>query len=69
MCRLKQLARWLAPQHITTAGGIEPTRVLAVGYGESSPLASNNDVNGRLLNRRVVAEIQVPSTVLPPSER
>lgn len=56
-------------RELLAMGGIEPTRVLAVGYGESSPLASNNDVNGRLLNRRVVAEIQVPSTVLPPSER
>lgn len=47
-------------------GGIDASRVIAVGFGESAPIASNADVNGRLLNRRVVAEIQIPGIVRPP---
>ena len=33
--------------------GIHYTRITAVGYGESHPVASNNDVSGRSQNRRV----------------
>ena len=33
--------------------GPDPRRVSAAGLGESRPLASNNDENGRSLNRRV----------------
>lgn len=33
--------------------GIEPARMMAVGYGESEPRASNNSEAGRSLNRRV----------------
>ena len=47
-------------------GGIEPSRLIAVGFGESSPIASNKDVNGRVLNRRVVAEVRIPGTITPP---
>ncbi|MBR9812991.1 OmpA family protein [bacterium] len=46
-------------------GGIDPSRVIAVGFGESSPIASNNTVNGRVLNRRVVAEVRIPGTIKP----
>ncbi|WP_421877024.1 OmpA family protein [Marinoscillum sp.] len=38
--------------------GIDPGRLKAVGYGETTPLASNDDeINGRELNRRI--EIRV----------
>lgn len=33
--------------------GIEASRVTAVGYGESHPIASNDSANGRARNRRV----------------
>lgn len=34
-------------------GGLDPDRFAAVGYGEFHPVASNDDVAGRGLNRRV----------------
>jgi outer membrane protein OmpA-like peptidoglycan-associated protein len=33
--------------------GIENSRLIGKGYGESRPISSNNSVNGRLMNRRV----------------
>jgi outer membrane protein OmpA-like peptidoglycan-associated protein len=33
--------------------GIEPDRMIAVGYGESQPVAGNEAAAGRRLNRRV----------------
>lgn len=38
--------------------GINPSRIQAVGYGESRPIASNATAEGRQMNRRVVAVIQ-----------
>lgn len=35
------------------AKGIEPSRLVAVGHGENSPIASNNTKDGRYKNRRV----------------
>jgi len=35
-------------------GGVAPERLSAVGYGEFQPVASNNSVEGRTANRRVV---------------
>ena len=37
--------------------GIDASRVLAVGYGQEQPIASNDTKEGRLENRRVMAEI------------
>lgn len=46
--RAKAVKKWLVKK------GIDPKRMTAKGYGESSPLASNDDeLNGRELNRRI----------------
>ncbi|MFT7683703.1 MAG: OOP family OmpA-OmpF porin [Moritella dasanensis] len=42
---------------IVSEYSIEATRVTAVGYGEDQPIASNDTKEGRLENRRVIAEI------------
>ena len=33
--------------------GVDPARLLAMGFGESKPKASNDTLQGRALNRRV----------------
>ncbi|MEP0368061.1 MAG: OmpA family protein [Cyclobacteriaceae bacterium] len=46
--RAKAVRKWLVKK------GIDPKRMTAKGYGESNPLASNDDeLNGRELNRRI----------------
>ena len=35
------------------ASGVEPKRLVATGYGETLPVASNTSERGRSLNRRV----------------
>ncbi len=39
--------------------GIDSSRLKAVGYGESSPVASNEDEEGRSQNRRVMAKFMI----------
>ena len=39
--------------------GIAPSRLKAVGYGESNPVASNDAAEGRAENRRVMASLEV----------
>ncbi|MCQ4319562.1 OmpA family protein [Stutzerimonas stutzeri] len=38
--------------------GLESSRVDAVGYGESRPVADNSTAEGRAINRRVEAEVE-----------
>lgn len=40
--------------------GVESSRVGAVGYGESRPVADNSTPEGRAINRRVEAEVVAP---------
>ena len=42
--------------------GIAPSRLKAVGYGESNPVASNDTAEGRAENRRVMASLEVEYT-------
>ena len=39
--------------------GIAPSRLKAVGFGESDPVASNDTAEGRAENRRVMASLEV----------
>ncbi|WP_201568896.1 OmpA family protein [Psychrobacter sp. JCM 18900] len=43
---------------LITEFGIASDRISAIGYGESQPRASNDTVDGRQLNRRVVAVVE-----------
>lgn len=40
-------------RYLIEAGGIDPRRLAAVGYGEYRPIASNETAEGRARNRRV----------------
>lgn len=44
---------------------VAPSRLTAVGYGESKPIASNSTVEGRAQNRRVVAVMKAEVTEDP----
>ena len=44
--------------------GVEPSRITAIGFGESLPLVSNNTAAGRVQNRRVEIEIRPHDEVL-----
>jgi len=47
-------ARALSVLHyIVDQKGVAPSRVSAIGYGEYNPVASNDNIEGRQLNRRV----------------
>jgi len=42
------------------ARGVSPARLTAIGKGESMPIASNDTVEGKAMNRRIEAEIKYP---------
>lgn len=46
-------ARSAAVVRLLSENGVEPQRLAAVGYGQYQPIASNDSVEGRGLNRRV----------------
>lgn len=56
--RAHEIVRWLV------AHGIAAARLVAQGYGESKPVASNRTPEGRARNRRVEL-VQLPSTPAP----
>lgn len=50
---------------LLAAGGVEPTLLSAVGYGDTEPVADNNTAAGRSRNRRVVIQVSRQVTVRP----
>ncbi len=44
-------------QELSSSGKLKPDRMKAISYGETKPLASNNDSKGREKNRRIEIEI------------
>ncbi len=46
-----------AVRNIIIDSGISPNRVIAIGKGESNPIASNATSEGRALNRRIEAKL------------
>lgn len=46
--------------------GIAPNRISAFGKGENSPVASNESISGRALNRRVEVIINTPTAAKAP---
>lgn len=51
--RLSRLRAAAVREVLVRQGGVDPQRVVAVGYGEERPAASNATVSGRAENRRV----------------
>ena len=47
---------------LVTRFGIDASRLTAMGYGESKPIASNDTADGRAQNRRVVAVMHAETT-------
>jgi len=57
-------ARAVAVVNLLAFGGVDPTRLSAIGYGEYQPVADNATAEGRASNRRVilrVARSQLPA--------
>ncbi len=44
--------------HLFTKEGVEPQRLVAIGYGQYQPVADNSTAEGRRRNRRVVLVVQ-----------
>ena len=51
-------ARAASVVHLFTKAGVDPRRLVALGYGEYRPVASNDTEEGRRKNRRVVLVIK-----------
>jgi outer membrane protein OmpA-like peptidoglycan-associated protein len=49
--------RAMSVKNALTGQGVNPARMSAVGYGESKPIADNNNESGRQINRRVEISI------------
>jgi len=58
-------ARAVAVVNLLAFGGVGPTRLSAIGYGEYQPVANNNSVQGRAENRRVVLRVARTKVVAP----
>jgi outer membrane protein OmpA-like peptidoglycan-associated protein len=51
--RLSQVRAEAVMQHLIEKSGVDATRLEAVGFGESRPIADNTKAHGRAVNRRV----------------
>ncbi|RKZ17292.1 hypothetical protein DRQ17_04470 [bacterium] len=51
--KLSQLRAEAVKEYLVTKHGIDPNRLIARGYGETRPIASNRTREGRARNRRV----------------
>ena len=51
--KLSQLRAEAVKEYLVTRHGIDPNRLIARGYGETRPIASNRNREGRARNRRV----------------
>jgi chemotaxis protein MotB len=47
-------------------GGIEPTRLTAIGYGQYRPIAPNDTEEGKAKNRRIEIQIEYEEEGAPP---
>jgi outer membrane protein OmpA-like peptidoglycan-associated protein len=54
-----------AVRQALVARGVEPTRIVAQGMGETAPVASNDTADGRQLNRRVEVIVSGPGLQAP----
>ncbi len=50
-----------AVKQVLVKDGVAPSRITAVGYGESRPVADNATEAGRAVNRRVEAQVEAPA--------
>ncbi len=63
--RLSMARAQAVVEYLVGRGGIDPDRLVARGYGESRPVATNEDVTGRTLNRRVEFRVLNPEAAEP----
>lgn len=52
-------------KYLIEAGGLDPLRVKAVGYGETRPIADNGNYQGRAKNRRVEFKVYREGSRVP----
>lgn len=53
---LSEQRAWSVKSYLVQRFGIDPNRLIIVGYGERAPIASNSTEQGKALNRRVEFE-------------
>jgi len=54
--KLSEQRAWSVKSYLVQQFGIDPNRLVIVGYGERAPIASNNSDQGKARNRRVEFE-------------
>ncbi|MDX1497676.1 MAG: OmpA family protein [Salinisphaeraceae bacterium] len=60
--KLSQRRAWAVRQVLVSHFGVDPARITAFAYGETSPIASNDTAEGRQKNRRVEAIMKATIT-------
>jgi OmpA-OmpF porin, OOP family len=67
--RLSEARAAACREFILRAGGIDPSRVEAVGFGEQRPVADNTTEDGMARNRRTVAELAFERSIVPANDQ